>query len=1312
MVFNPNIKKCYVGESVEFYTRYFSEMTHARTIDRKENTKYEKYVGFTGYFNWFVLPLNIDLNMSWRLRLKMERHFMIRYDPELNTKGKKTRLEMAGKLKTRSVMSLRMKDKPCLCGKNKPYACSKSCRYLSTQESRSQTIIKRNLTQHGVTTQTCAPLEIILQNATSNYIKLQKIGGSLDITNYTKLLDKFGESLIFTEGGSKSFLKHYVEKMKTSSSLSIRINKNIPHELFIRKVINKLANHKTAAPKELKKKPLSVFLDIYLRTDEILTEKLESKPTTSNTDLVRRRQRVQNKIMSLIRNKYGLKNLNNFTVSYPHSNNIDIGKLKKLTASILRKCDLRSTTRNKICEITRYVPTNYNNIKDMLVNNKNTCSTWNMDEPPKCTGGKRCVGEHHFEAWLKDMPGDPGTVGKQNSKLIPVRNPKNYTDTLKQAIAQYLKNIHAITTGTIKQKKYTSSKTVETSYQNMSFNDNNLITLYCNEKPQHITKKRLSWLYNRACKYQKKLSHAEFNRKLHQLVETCTPTVRKKFTPNNIKSVIIKNLNLTIERESSPLECDLRISNYTASWDTYHEWNTLPNTPNWTQHGILDIATSENLTEITDSLLDAIYHSNRGIDTAIILPIIGNDIYISILSHENVYLIASWDEDTFRFSKSPDYSYGSKAGKHPIAVLYVTSSKPTCTVIKDIQILNNEQITKELTQISRKQFKTGKINTLTSITVPLTQISWVRKQQIANLDYNVREQNLSCVEVPSRYKYFKITNKMLHTGDLELRGILTVLKIQPDKIDFLMKEIESTSKPEGEIRTVSLPTVECVLATKRQLNGLIISVLDKSEGHLYVECPLVHYYKLKKNTLNLPTYTVVDVQPKEILDKLLADTKTMKLDKLAKTLDGTLPIIYGNNKSKDPSGKMRIISSYYNFPLKPLFRKASKALTWLFRKIPKKMRHFTLHNTKDLKKAIKQGVRWLKRDFKTNTRIMGKQYDVKQMYTFLSHGEIRKAIQWLFEVVCKDRQNISTNCYNTRHQKNFITVANNFEDKMYDDECVRWGKSHSNENTTQFTIQQLQNIIDLDLKYIYATLGNKVLQQTDGCPIGGLLSAFYANVVCAYHEFNFLKSQHKNGIHVFGIRQMDDLILLTATDKNDPKTVENAKSVFNQFSRKENDKWISDVYKGGLELEPEEIQESEDSLQFEFAGTIITHVKETLPLTITCKTMNKNYESVLKTGKQLKHRYPHFDSHINLACKKGIIIGACKLIESQCTLKSDSRDALIQCATELQTIGYKYNFFRQTFKKLKNDHYWSENYNIISRQLLRLTLDYDTLDYT
>ena len=90
---------------------------------------------------------------------------------------------------------------------------------------------------------------------------------------------------------------------------------------------------------------------------------------------------------------------------------------------------------------------------------------------------------------------------------------------------------------------------------------------------------------------------------------------------------------------------------------------------------------------------------------------------------------------------------------------------------------------------------------------------------------------------------------------------------------------------------------------------------------------------------------------------------------------------------------------------------------------------------------------------------------------------------------------------------------------------IRFSSSRGSQDEYTFTKDDLINIVTFDLNTSYQTRGKDVLHQTHGCPIGGFLSAIYANVKCAYDEFKFLREIKHLKKRVYGIRQMDDLIL-------------------------------------------------------------------------------------------------------------------------------------------------------------------------------------------
>jgi len=132
------------------------------------------------------------------------------------------------------------------------------------------------------------------------------------------------------------------------------------------------------------------------------------------------------------------------------------------------------------------------------------------------------------------------------------------------------------------------------------------------------------------------------------------------------------------------------------------------------------------------------------------------------------------------------------------------------------------------------------------------------------------------------------------------------------------------------------------------------------------------------------------------------------------------------------------------------------------------------------------------------------------------------------------------------------------------------------------SLDDILTVVDIDLRYTYQTRGNDIFLQTHGCPIGGYLSAIYANVKCAFDEFNFMKTLGSIKSRVYGIRQMDDLILWIAYERGNPTSIQEARTIRKRILRYDN------AYKGGLELEVQDYEMNVDGTsKHKFAGTYI-----------------------------------------------------------------------------------------------------------------------------
>src|SRR5690606_12917397 len=84
-----------------------------------------------------------------------------------------------------------------------------------------------------------------------------------------------------------------------------------------------------------------------------------------------------------------------------------------------------------------------------------------------------------------------------------------------------------------------------------------------------------------------------------------------------------------------------------------------------------------------------------------------------------------------------------------------------------------------------------------------------------------------------------------------------------------------------------------------------------------------------------------------------------------------------------------------------------------------------------------------------------------------------------------------------------------------------------------FSKEDIMKIVELDLDTVYLKCKGSVWKQKQGCPMGGFLSAMYANIKCFHDESIFIRNLKKQARRIYAIRQIDDLIMWVAYDNKD-----------------------------------------------------------------------------------------------------------------------------------------------------------------------------------
>lgn len=269
-------------------------------------------------------------------------------------------------------------------------------------------------------------------------------------------------------------------------------------------------------------------------------------------------------------------------------------------------------------------------------------------------------------------------------------------------------------------------------------------------------------------------------------------------------------------------------------------------------------------------------------------------------------------------------------------------------------------------------------------------------------------------------------------------------------------------------------------------------------------------------------------------------------------------------------------------------------------------------------------------------------------------------------------------CPKRRQYNTTLAVARDKEKKYPDN--VRWGRSHNDEDMITITFDDLMNIFDLDLSYSFFKIADKLYYQKIGCPMGGHLSAFYANTVCAYHEWLHTSKLEKNGIRTSAIRQMDDLVQWITYDVNDEKSFHEAVEMKDHILK------TNGVYKGGLEMEEQTVRQvSKRDGNYHvhtFAGTEIWIRDKDIKA--HCKTYNKNWPQIRNKGTQSLIRYPPWNSYTSRQTLRGIIIGTMYRIETQNSSINLALQSLYENYVEYLAIGYPANFYISAIRRLKN----------------------------
>jgi len=438
-------------------------------------------------------------------------------------------------------------------------------------------------------------------------------------------------------------------------------------------------------------------------------------------------------------------------------------------------------------------------------------------------------------------------------------------------------------------------------------------------------------------------------------------------------------------------------------------------------------------------------------------------------------------------------------------------------------------------------------------------------------------------------------------------------------------------------------TEDEILHTKRALHNWVMTYTDKNPGMIVICCPQWYTNKMydtfnftKKNA----TYrmTSITTQDLHILWRNFYKAKHLKTIAPYDT-KGDIPYGYILPKFKDIE-KMRPIVSYKKHPLRKVLNISARALTFLLKSCTE-LKHLTLWETNHILPQIQMLTdRWIEKGYQYQL-ITG---DIKNMFTTLPPEELIEATEWLMELII-----------NKKRRNHYITV------KRRGRGGVRYGKSYNKLSYTQIKYETLLDIIKFDICNCYFTMGNTLLKQIWGVPMGSPLSPIIAILVCARREHYYLNSLGREINLLKAIRYMDDVLIFTKYKKEDKeKTLKHIIGLMTCYHLCM-DLEITDFGK--------EIKYLECEIKLKKGKLIVSHVI-------------KNQESIIKQGTLNFMKTANYYSYNPKSNKLGTIIGTYCRILRNCSDHLELVKSVGMANEELTLLNYPRSIIKEGLERM------------------------------
>ena len=206
------------------------------------------------------------------------------------------------------------------------------------------------------------------------------------------------------------------------------------------------------------------------------------------------------------------------------------------------------------------------------------------------------------------------------------------------------------------------------------------------------------------------------------------------------------------------------------------------------------------------------------------------------------------------------------------------------------------------------------------------------------------------------------------------------------------------------------------------------------------------------------------------------------------------------------------------------------------------------------------------------------------------------------------------------------------------------------------------DIAQFSINNAFFTLGNKIIQQVHGIPMGDPLSPAICIATCAHMEMRWYDNLPKEiQEQVRFTRYLDDIFMIA-----NRKAIGDFESFITKFT--------NECYPACLILE-----ETNDDEYLECKTKISSSGNE-----VQIAHWNKNYAHMMGGDGQYFYKHQHFDSYTTNHSKRGALIGTWTRMQDNSNSDEGLEQSVREKTFELQSLGYPDRYITNTLKYMFN----------------------------